>query len=750
MIVVDQNENGSSGFLVNCLRVVIRRKWVIGVSMAVGLAVALLLNAMGLPRYTAGAVVALDARKVQVIDINSVVSKLPEENAALRTEIDAITSRSMASLVADRLEFESRPDLLAAMQVRNPLAVRIRDAFAHAAGAVGYLWPSWLGGGEKEPGAEIKSHTEEITRADIVDWLQSGLGVSNDGRSFTIYIDFSSPDPAVSSEIANAFAATYLDDLVGMKVRAARNASTWLRQRLEEMRHELETAETAVFEFRRSAGLMEFRGDTLASQQIAELNTRLGEVRTERARMEARIQNALNAGATGSLPEVAASPLVQALRKQIGDNDAKLADLRDAGAQRNPETLALESQQVALREQLSRETARAVTGLKEEAAAIRRQEGELQGNLQNMAARFGHAGEAAVRLSQLEREADASRAIYESFLGRYKETIEQEGLTMPEARLLSAAEPPMIPAGSGRLPATLFGLLGGFALGAMLAALRERFDERVRDIADMERVAAAPVMGVLPAVPRWRPAPELQVSRFNRTPFGEAIQRTAAALRLPRALLRARVIMVTSGGAGEGKTSFSTALARFLAMSGRRVLVIDADFRRPRLGRAFGLAERADTQNVIHGTVSLAEGVQADPRSGAHVLTALAEPGALHAHLQGQGWDALIDRAREQYDVVILDTPPVGAASDAGVIGACADVNLFLARWGRSTRSDIVGAIRFLNLCGLTVDGVVMTRSKARGAPSYLATYGGQGPGGIAVLSGEGRAALRGPAPTAV
>jgi uncharacterized protein involved in exopolysaccharide biosynthesis/Mrp family chromosome partitioning ATPase len=746
MIVVDRNENGSSGFLINCLRVAARRKWVIGVSMAGGVAVALLLNAMALPRYTAGAVVALDARKVQVIDINSVVSKLPEENAALRTELDAITSRSMANLVADRLKFETRPDLLAAMQVRNPLAVRVHGTIARVAGAFGRLMPSWLADADNEPAPAVKPHADRIERTDIIDWLQSGLSISNDGRSFTIYVDFSSPDPVVSSEIANAFAATYLDDLVGMKVRAARNASTWLRQRLEEMRHELEVSETAVFDFRRSAGLIQFRGDTLASQQISELNTRLGEVRTERARIEARIQNALSAGAgaTDSLAEVSGSPLVQALRKQIGDNDAKLADLRNAGAQRNPETLALESQQAALHTQLTRETGRAVAGLKEEAAAVRRQEGELQSNLQGMASRFGRSGESAVRLSQLEREADANRTIYESFLSRYKETIEQEGLTMPEARLLSAAEPPVTPASSGRLPVMLFGLLSGLLFGSALAAFRERIDERVHDIADVERVAAAPVMGVLPAVPRWRPAPELQVSRFNRTPFGEAIQRTGAALRLPRAPLRARVIMVTSASAREGKTSFSIALGRFLAMSGRRVLVIDADFRRPRLGKAFGVAERADTQNVIHGTVSLTEGVQADARSGAHVLTALAEPGALHSHLQGPGWDALVARAREQYDVVILDTPPVAAASDAGVIGACADLNLFLVRWGRSKRSDIVGAIRFLNLCGLTVDGVVLTRTKAGRAPSYLTTYG-QGPGGLTVLPGEARAALRAP-----
>jgi uncharacterized protein involved in exopolysaccharide biosynthesis/Mrp family chromosome partitioning ATPase len=748
MIVVDRDEDGSSRFLMNCLRVAVRRKWTIGLSVLGGVAIALLLSAMALPRYTAEAVVALDARNVQVIDINSVVSKLPEENAALRTELDAITSRSMASLVADRLNFETRPDLRAAMQVHNPLALKVHHLLAHVAGAFDRLRPSWLSDMDDRPLSAVRQHTEQAERSDIVDWLQSGLRVSNDGRSFTIYIDFSSPDPAVSSEIANAFAQTYLDGLVGMKVRAARNASTWLHQRLEEMRHELEVSETAVFEFRRSAGLMEFRGDTLASQQITELNTRLGEVRTERARIEAKIQNTLapGTGAADSLAEVAGSPLIQALRKQIGDNDAKLATLRNVGALRHPETLALESQQVALREQLARETKRVVAGLKEEAAAVKRQEAELQSNLQGMASRFGRSGEAGVRLKQLQREAEANRAIYESFLSRYKETIEQEGLTMPEARLLSAAEPPAMPSGSGQLPVMMLGLVSGLLFGAAAAGFRERIDERVHDIAEVERVAAAPVMGVLPAVPRWRPAPELQVSRFNRTPFGDAIQRTGAALRLPRAPLRARVIMITSANARVGKTSFCTALARFLAMSDRRVLVIDADFRRPRLAKSFGLVERADTQNVIHGTLNLAEGVQTDPRSGAHVLTAVPEPGALHSHLQGPGWDALIDRAREQYDVVILDTPPVMAASDAGVIGACADMNLFLVRWGRSTRSGIAGAIRFLNLCGLTVDGVVLTRTKGHRSRPYLATYG-RGSGGAIALPGD-RPALR--APTAV
>lgn len=746
--------NPHAGTLGAWLRVAARRRLSLFLPLVMGAGIAGIVATASPPVFLAEAVVALDARKIQFVDIGSVVSRLPDESSALRTELDAIASRSMAALVARRLDFGNRPDLLAAM--REPRPKGLTDWFDLLQSSVRQLaeWtresgnpqvevvmdavrPSWVAGrdaitralvstaaGEQDgdSGASVRPPPE----GDIVDWLLGGLRVSNDGRSFTIYVAFADHDPLIAAEIANAYATTYLDDMVGMKVRAARDASTWLKGRLDELRAELEAAETAVLRFRREAGLTEFRGDTIGGQQITELNSQLGLVRAERARTDARIQAARassrqDAAASG-LGDIASSPLIDTLRREIADIDARLADLRDQGAFRHPDTLALDARRGALARRLDAEIKRAIGVLETEGAALHRHETEIVNTLQSMTSRYGEAGEASIRLNQLKREADANRAIYESFLTRYKETIEQAGLATPEARILSAAEPPSRPSGSGPLPMVALGAFGGLMAGAAFAGLRERFDQRLHDVADVEELVAAPVVGLLPAVSRLRLAPPLLVARRPHAPYSRALKRTHAALRLRQKAARAKVVMVTSATAGEGKTSFCAALARTLALSDLRVLLVDADIHRPCIARALGVEGRPDMQQVVRGEATLERRLQVDPESGAHVLTATVEDGS-NLIVSSAGWGVLMDAAREQYDVVIVDTPPVTAVPDAAAVGSHADLNLFLVQWDGPSRRTIAGAVRFLRLCAVRLDGVVITGVRSGFAPRYSDPY---------------------------
>lgn len=742
-----------AGTLGAWLRVAARRKLSLILPLVAGAGIAGIVAMASPPAFLAEAVVALDARKVQFVDIGSVVSRLPDESSALRTELDAIASRSMAALVARRLDFGNRPDLLEAMREPRPTGlagwfellqhgVRQIAAWSRESGSpqvevvMDAVRPSWIAGRDaitralEVPAAEPETVTRDLPVAppegQIVDWLLGGLRVSNDGRSFTIYVAFVDHDPTVAAEIANAYAKTYLDDMVGMKVRAARDASTWLKGRLDELRSDLEAAETAVLRFRRESGLTEFRGDTIGGQQITELNSQLGLVRAERARTDARIQAARAAGGQGpsanGLGDIASSPLIDSLRREIADVDARLADLRDQGAFRHPDTLALDSRRGALTRRLDAEIKRAIGVLETEGAALHRHEAEITGALRSMTSRYGEAGEATIRLNQLKREADANRAIYESFLTRYKETIEQAGLATPEARILSAAEPPSRPSGSGPLPMVALGAIGGLMAGAAFAGLRERFDQRLHDVADVEELVAAPVVGLLPAVSRLRLAPPLLVARRPHAPYSRALKRTHAALRLRQKATSAKVVMVTSATAGEGKTSFCAAMARTLALSDLRVLLVDADIHRPRIARTLGVEARPDMQQVVRGEATLERRLQVDPESGAHVLTATVEDGS-NLIVSSAGWGALMDAAREQYDVVIVDTPPVTAVPDAAAVGSHADLNLFLVQWDGPSRRTIAGAVRFLRLCAVRLDGVVITGIRSGFAPRYSDPY---------------------------
>lgn len=751
------------------MQVMMRRKLWIAIPVTLMAAGALMTASALPPRYHATAVLALDARKVQVIEINSVVSPLSGENAALRSELDAIASRSMAELVADDLNLWENPNVIRALYSPGSVSQVIRGRLDEFTLLVSeYLAPYWerlptwdwwadeIASSDPlhETGEQLDSEAsddEGITRNDIIDWVLGGLDVSNDGRSLTIYVTFASIDPGLSALIANAYVEAYLHDQVALKVRTTQNASNWLGERLVELRTNLEASEAAVSKFRREEGLLEVNGASLAGQEAAGMSEQLSAAKGERSSAEA-VANAARALLNGS-PEAGAqagilnSPEAAALRTNLFQVNAQLAELRRRGALRHPKTLDLEAQKESLSRQLTAETERIVRSLENEARAARAREAQLAANFEALEARLGQGGEASVRLNQLLREAEANRELYESFLARYKETIEQEGLATPDARILSRAEAPHFPSGPSTVPLLLMGIVSGFGIGGLMAAVREKLDTRLYRVSDIEALSSVPVMGVLPRLPQWR-SPEMYVLRRRPSAFAEALQRTHTTFTLSRGGGSNSVIAVTSAVPGEGKTSFAAAWARYLALGGARVLLIDADLHRPRLAKMLRIRPTATTADVLRESVPLDEAVVVDERSGALVLSAKATPGDSSLLVRPDQLQRLIANTRSRYDYVIIDTPPATAAPDAAMVAAYADSVLFLVRSRRTPRKAFNAALRFLRLCGVKLEGIVVTDAR----PGTEAYPKGEyySAGGFAPMPIRGLPVDRGPLPTPV
>lgn len=268
--------------------------------------------------------------------------------------------------------------------------------------------------------ADSRSRVSPVSTA--VDWLLAGLGVSNDSRSFTIHVTSVSSSPELSARVANAFADAYLSGQIEMKAKAARDASDWLRRRLDQMRGELETSEVAVQVFRREAGLLEVtKGSTMSGQQLSDLNAQLAVTRGERSRLGARLQIARDLASHGApadaFPEIVAAPSVQALRQQLAAVKTKLDEQIDRGALRHPATIALQSQADSLNRllahELEGEMKRVVKNLDNEVLAARRRESNLVSSVRTVEGQYGGNSEDVVRLNPLQREAEANRTIYE-------------------------------------------------------------------------------------------------------------------------------------------------------------------------------------------------------------------------------------------------------------------------------------------------------------------------------------------------
>jgi Mrp family chromosome partitioning ATPase len=341
-----------------------------------------------------------------------------------------------------------------------------------------------------------------------------------------------------------------------------------------------------------------------------------------------------------------------------------------------------------------------------------------------MESQLGDAAHSGLRLVQLQREADANRSIYETFLSRYKQAMEQESLAMPDARLISSAVPPEEPVYPNKVRFLLVGIVGGLAVGGGLSFLRQGFDRRIRQASDIESMTGIPVFGFLPKVSRWRGLqPQDYPVADPHSRFCTALMRIHTALGPHRSSNRKQVILVTSAEPGDGKTSFCTGLARSLANNRMRVLVIDADPYRSRVASAFGASTDRAVDEISEQAGRLGDLVRADTKSSAHFMPAPTRDD-LQFLLHSGGFERLIEEARQTYDAIIIDTPPVMTSADAALIGRFADTRLLLVRWGRTCWDQMTAAVGFLRLCRVGLDGIVMVGADTDSAGyTQMASY---------------------------
>lgn len=708
-----------------------RRKLVIAIPILLGATIGWVATWNQTKSYQANAVVMVDTRKVEVININSVMSHLPQDNTVLRSELDLISSRLLAGRIVDRLDLMHDPHLLSDRTQSPPWVTALRDLQAALAGSVpqaGRLLAAALPAPAAAPAAP--------TRDQAIDHLLSGLRVSNDGRSYTIVISFTSPDPSYAARVANTVAEEYLVLQTEMKSTATRQANAWLGQRLGELRQTLEASEQAVEAYRQKEGLFETEGKLIDTSRLASLTQRRDEARLRRLGAEARLASAqalISRGPTaGDVSETAGSEILRTLRQQEIDLRRKIADLASRANDRHPAMIALQNDLAVLRQRVQEEAVRTVKTLSNEVEIARAQEASLEETLSGLKETQGKAGSGTLVLRQLVREAEANRSIYEVVLNRYKEIAEQVDLQRPDASIISPAAIPTEAAPSRRLPVIVIGGIGGALLGIVLALLRERRDQPVRSVPELERATGIPVIGLVPDIGRgWLRHPEDSIGQEAGSTLRDALCVTEIAIR-PQArdcakiaAPRPHVLLVTSALAHEGKTTFCISMARMLAMEGKRVMLIDADLRRPRVGAALGNKAADGLVDLLTRNWPLEEAVCVDAKTGLHYLPAQRGIENPQAVLSGDAFQQLIRDCSRFYDAIIIDTPPVMLAPDAAVVAPLADACVFMARWGRTPVESVLAGLRLLHLCKVTVNGIVLNRVGQTRHSAY-APYRGQ------------------------
>jgi capsular exopolysaccharide synthesis family protein len=724
--------------------------------LVAGLCVAKLAILATIPRYEAESQVILDVRNATVLNFDAVVSALPQFEV-VRTEMDLMGSRAMAERVLDHLS----PAQVKELADDGAMATAMSRFLSDTGPALLDQLRIWLrlptSDTATAPAAQGKDApasapgTPFPDREDLVNLIMQDLKVSNDGRSYTIHISFASPHPKLAAALADIYAEQYLANQLDSKADAMKRANELLSQRLVELRRELEESETAVETYRRAVGMLGNQAGTIITQQITEINVQLAAARNQRIEAESRLRAVKAQIAGGGDPEalsdVMSSQAVQALRAREAELKRQQAQLSSQYTAKYPNAKALQTDVDALQSQIADEIKRVVGSLQNQVAIARNKELGLQGDLFRLETQFGQGSAAGVKLQQLQREADANRAVYDAYLNRIKEITEQQQLQSADARFVSRATVPGVPTYPRYRPILLLGVIAGGVVGVGLAFLGELFDQRLRSISEVEEATGLPVLALLPSLPRLRLArPEDYVLRRGQRGsfFNEALRTTWAALLLIRdqaprgtsgliyvpgglpSFRRRRrpasagiVIVVTSAVPNEGKTAFCLSMARSLSADGHKVLLIDGDLRHPGVAKSFGSSMGGRMIELLEGKIELQDAVQLDGKSGAHYLTAPRDGSHPQDVLNSIRTEIVLDRARRAYDIVLIDTPPILVAADAAIVAKFCDRCLFFVRWGSTSRDRVASALRRLVLYNVKVTGIVLSHVNVRRHAQY-------------------------------
>lgn len=699
------------------------RRWVFAMRRrarllgAVALAVfvtTVLITLQATPKYIANASVVLDPRKERITTSQQVLSDLPTDSGAVDTEVEVLRSGQLADRVVRALRLDQDPEFNGSLRKPTGLAAiksGIRGLFGAAAPRQARLSP-----------LQIQKQHEGI-----VNNVRRHLVVSRVGLTYVLRIGYESENPAKAAQIANKFAELYLLEQLEAKFEATQQATRWLNNQLDSLRQQVLRDEAAVQQFKIDNNLLSASGTTLTEQEISSYSQNLAQARAQLAEDEARLSAARiqlgRAANGGDVGEALNSTLIQGLRTQRAQLTAQLADLQGRYGERHPEMLKAKRQLADIDSQIQQELRTIIANLETKVQVSRERANAMGGSLGGAKGTLAANNRAMVRLNELQRNAEASRTIYESYLNRYKETSTQEGIGTSEAHIVTKADVPGTPSSPNVSRNLLLGFM--FALGAGIGAvvLAELLDSGLATAEDVERRLNTAYLGSIPLLSSVAEgaveAPVDYVVSKPLSSFSEAFRSLQAAILHARLGEPEKIVAITSALPGEGKTTTSICLARSAALQGRKVIIIDCDLRRRTVNRLLQEDPQSGLLEVLSGESTLQQATSVDAATGAHVLPVAASKFTPKDVFGSVAMDKLLAELRSRYDLVILDTAPVLPVADTRVLAQKADLVVMLARWRKTPEPAIEAAFRLLNTTGVSVSGVVLTQVDMKQQAKY-------------------------------
>ena len=663
----------------NAVRIVRRRVWP-AATVAVIVFVAAVVHAFTqVPVYEAKARILIEADRGNPAGLKDPLEEDRSTVTDYQTQLMILQSRSLARETMQALGVWNRP---IAMMPETPVERGSFQAFVAAASDGARSVMAWLW----EPAAPVPStvaHRDADERGDdttkINDFL-SGLRVAPVPDTRLVDVYYTSPDAPVSAMYVNAIVTHFIQQNAEAKMTASKEVIDWLNARLVEQRKTLETSEAALHQYRSKHNIVSIGEQaSLSVQKLTEMTAAVTKAKTDRIEKEAMFKQLESVqgdrAALESFPAVLANPFVQQARSELIALQRQQAQVAEKFGERHPNRIKINEQVQAADSRLQAEIAKVLTSVRNEFAGARAAEEALDQTLEiqkrDTLSRNGND----VEFVLLQRDAESNRQIWQSLQQRVNEFAVTRERRNSNVRIVDAAEVPKLALAENVRKNLRYGALGAFFLGLCVAFCLEYFDSHVKTPEQIKTELGLPFLGLVPLVNAREVvgSPLVQADSASERAgippgFGEAFRKLRTNVRLSIPDERTQPLLITSAGMGEGKTVVASNLATTLALSNQRVLLIDADLRRPRLHRVFELPQEPGLSNLLVGEVVASQVIQKTNVPGLLVLTSGTVPPNPSELLESKRFKDFLAQLGQHFDWVLIDSPPVLPVTDAMVL----------------------------------------------------------------------------------
>jgi succinoglycan biosynthesis transport protein ExoP len=581
----------------------------------------------------------------------------------------------------------------------------------------------------------LVSGTDEASKASsmtaAVGALRGAMTVGRAGQGYVIGINVTDTDPARAARFANAVADAYVVEKLDARFEAVKRASGWLSDRLIELRKQLRESEEAVANFRSEHGFVQASTNvTLNQQQLAELNAKVVAARSEVAEKRARLDLLASVEQKGGnildLPDLVGelSTAIATLRQQETAASQKEAELMARYNDRHPLVVNVRAERRDLQRSIAAEVQRTAAKIRNDYELAKTRSAAMERTLQEVTGQSGADGMTAISLRELERTATVNKTMYEDFLQRAQVAKEQSTFEARESRVIT----PALPAGTPSYPRTTqfmaLSLVVGLFLGISGAVAKDKLSggfatpRQIEDMLEVPLLASVNVMNKEDLVVKGSPTKlpyYPQVSPLSR--YSEAIRMLRTGVQMTDVDNPPRIVQVTSTVPNEGKTTIALSLAVSAANSGLQVLFIDADLRHTSGSNFFGLVKQQGLVDVLLGTATIKDVSKFDKIGKLWVMPAGTKTRNPADLLGSNRMKSMLDQCRETFDMIVIDSPPLGPVIDPVILSHLVDKVVYVVRWASTSRELVQQSL--LRLPGEKVAGTVFNLINERAAQKY-------------------------------